>query len=57
MARLTIEMEIKKQIEILSCLCEYQSQCLDRKDVSLHIELQPGGRMYVDLAGSKMQIN
>jgi len=39
-----------------SQFCEYLSQWLDRKDVSLHIEQQPGDRMYVDFAGSKMPI-
>jgi transposase len=39
-----------------SRFCEYLSQWLDRKDVSLHIEQQPGDRMYVDFACSKMTI-
>ena len=39
-----------------SQFCEYLSQWLDRKDTSLHIEQQPGDRLYVDFAGSKMTI-
>ncbi len=39
-----------------SQFCEYLSQWLDRKDASLHIEQQPGDRLYVDFAGSKLPI-
>ncbi|HEX2958591.1 MAG TPA: IS21 family transposase [Chitinispirillaceae bacterium] len=39
-----------------SQFCEYLKKWLDRKDVSLHIEQQPGDKLYVDFAGSKMQI-
>jgi transposase len=39
-----------------SQFCEYLKQYLDRKDVSLHIEQQPGDKLYIDFAGSKMTI-
>jgi transposase len=39
-----------------SQFCEYLSQWFDRKDASLHIEQQPGDRLYVDFAGSTMPI-
>jgi transposase len=39
-----------------SQFCEYLKQYLDRKDVSLHIEQQPGDKLYIDFAGSKMSI-
>jgi transposase len=39
-----------------SQFCEYLKQWLDQKDVSLHIEQQPGDKLYIDFAGSKMQL-
>jgi transposase len=39
-----------------SQFCEHLKQYLDRKDVSLHIEQQPGDKLYIDFAGSKMSI-
>jgi transposase len=39
-----------------SQFCDYLKQYLDRKDVSLHIEQQPGDKLYIDFAGSKMSI-
>jgi transposase len=39
-----------------SQFCEYLKQYLDRRDVSLHIEQQPGDKLYIDFAGSKMSI-
>jgi transposase len=39
-----------------SQFCEYLKQYLDRKDVSLHIEQQPGDKLYIDFAGSKMSL-
>jgi len=39
-----------------SQFCEYLKQCLDRRDISLHIEQQPGDKLYIDFAGSKMSI-
>lgn len=39
-----------------SQFCELLSRWLDRKDVSLHIEQQPGDKLYVDFAGSKLSI-
>ncbi len=39
-----------------SQFCEHLKQYLDRKDISLHIEQQPGDKLYIDFAGSKMSI-
>ena len=39
-----------------SQFCEYLKQYLDRKDVSLHIEQQPGDKLYIDFAGSRMSM-
>ena len=39
-----------------SQFCEYLRQWLKIKDASLHIEQQPGDKLYVDFAGSKMSL-
>jgi transposase len=39
-----------------SQFCEYLKQYLDRKDISLHIEQQPGDKLYIDFAGSRMSM-
>ena len=36
--------------------CEYLQQWLTNKDVSLHIEQQPGDKMYVDFTGSRLSV-
>lgn len=36
--------------------CEYLQQWLSNKDASLHIEQQPGDKMYVDFAGSRLGV-
>jgi transposase len=36
--------------------CDYFQKWLSNKDSSLHIEQQPGDKMYVDFAGSKLSV-
>jgi len=39
-----------------SQFCELYNHWLEKKDVTLHIEQEPGDRMYVDFTGSKLPV-